>query len=127
MHLPLWSLLVLASLPGLLLAVCLRRGRVDNPAAALREGLGSLERNLLGAQRELERAQEVKSGQLRQELAGELVTNRRELQSALISATASLESRLVSMDQRVEKRLGEMAAGVQNKLEQNIKEGFVHF
>jgi DNA recombination protein RmuC len=53
--------------------------------------------------------------------------NRQELQAGLLSTTQSLETKFQSLEQQVGLRLETIGKNVENKLHQNMKEGFVHF
>jgi len=78
----------------------------------LQDNFESLQRNLLMHQKEFERGYEAKSAVLRQDL---------------MQATQNLEGKFGGIDTKLDNRLKEMSTGVQSKLEQNLKEGFMHF
>ncbi len=56
-----------------------------------------------------------------------LGTNRQELQSGLLRTTQALETKFQSLEQQVGLRLETIGKNVENKLNQNLKEGFAHF
>src|ERR1700677_4640513 len=66
--------------------------------------------------RALAEKEDTRAATLRTELAGALASSRRELQDSLERANLSLET-----------RVKELNHGVQEKLEKNLKEGFLHF
>lgn len=93
----------------------------------LQENFESLQRSLLLHQTETERSHDAKAATLRSEIAQELQNNRKELQMGLAQTTAALELKVANIDNRLDHRLKELTTGVQSKLEQNLKEGFLHF
>jgi len=93
----------------------------------LSESFESLQRNLLLAQKELERSQDVKNSTLRTELSEALQQNRTELQKGLFQASQGLDLKVTSMEKKLETRLGDLTQSVGQKLELNLKEGFLHF
>lgn len=56
-----------------------------------------------------------------------LAQNRQELQSGLLKTTQALETKFQSLEQQVGTRLETIGKGVQDKLNENLKEGFKHF
>jgi DNA recombination protein RmuC len=127
----LWALVGTLILLGFLvmsfLMVRLSRSELQSGFGGLRDTFDSLQKNLLLSQKEAERSHDLKASTLRTELTQELQANRRELQQGLSLTTNALELKVTAIDAKLDKRLTEMAAGVQNKLEQNVKEGFRHF
>ncbi len=105
----------------------LQRTDLHSGFKMLGDSFEAFQRNLLHAQKEFERSQEVKSATLRQELGQELQSNRKELQHGLTQTTTSLEARVTAIDSRIDSRLKELTNGVQTRLDQNVKEGFRHF
>jgi DNA recombination protein RmuC len=103
------------------------RTEMQSGFGLLRDHFDVFQRNLTLMQTEFERSSDLKSSTLRSELSQELQNNRRELQHGLTLTTAALEQKVSAIDTRLDQRLTEMATGVQNKLEQNVKEGFRHF
>jgi DNA recombination protein RmuC len=69
-------------------------------------------RNGIEAQERLERA---------------LATNRQELQTGLFKTTEALENKFKSLEQQVGTRLENIGKNVENKLNENLREGFKHF
>ncbi|MDR3608309.1 MAG: DNA recombination protein RmuC [Oligoflexia bacterium] len=53
--------------------------------------------------------------------------NRQELQAGLFKTTQALESKFQSLEQQVGLRLETIGKNVENKLNENMKEGFLHF
>lgn len=93
----------------------------------LQENFEALQRNLLIHQKEFERSNDTKAVSLRTEIAQELQNNRKELQHGLGLTTQALEQKVSNIDNRLDTRLKDLSNGVQSKLEQNLKEGFLHF
>ncbi|NBT58982.1 DNA recombination protein RmuC [bacterium] len=93
----------------------------------LSESFESLQRNLLVAQKEFERSQDLKNSTLRTELSESLQQSRIELQKGLVQASQSLDVKVGSLEKKLETRLGDLTQSVGNKLELNLKEGFLHF
>lgn len=56
-----------------------------------------------------------------------LSQNRQELQTGLLKTTQALETRFQSLEQQVGARLEVIGKNVENKLNENLKEGFRHF
>lgn len=94
---------------------------------SLQENFETFQRNLLVLQTESERSHDTKAAQLRSEISQQLQNNRKELQTGLLQTTTALESKVANIDNRLDARLKDLTSGVQSKLEQNLKEGFVHF
>jgi len=82
----------------------------------LAENFESLQRNLLVSQKELERSQELKNSTLRSEL-----------QQGLFQASQGMDSKISNIQKTLENRLGDLTQSVGQKLELNLKEGFLHF
>lgn len=93
----------------------------------LSDSFDNFQRNLLFAQKEYERSQDVKNSTLRSELSESLQQNRAELQKGLHQASQNLDVKVTSLEKKLETRLGDLTQSVGNKLELNLKEGFLHF
>lgn len=76
---------------------------------------------------EIQRSQELKNSLMRTELSEALKTNRQEMQTGLFQATQSLDNKVGLMEKKLEERLGSLTKNVGEKLELNLKEGFLHF
>src|SRR5262245_60853390 len=100
---------------------------IHTSVKTLQEGLDRFQTQLFAQQKEFERTEEMKSTNLRSEIAQQLQTNRQELQQGLQQSSQSLEARFGVIDSRLDHRLKELTEGVQTKLEANLKEGFHHF
>jgi DNA recombination protein RmuC len=93
----------------------------------LRESFDSLQQNILMSQKEFERSHDSKTASLRQELSQELQNNRKELQLGMSQSSQALDAKVGLIDAKLDKRLETLTQSVQMKLEQNLKEGFLHF
>lgn len=82
---------------------------------------------LTDALERIERSQDLKNSTLRTELAESLQKNRLELQQGLFQASQGLDQKVGSMENKLESRLSELTQSVGQKLELNLKEGFLHF
>lgn len=82
----------------------------------LKESFDSLQKNLLLLQEKTERTQASLSQDLRAEVLQEMQRNRSELKQDLSQTTQCLEE-----------RVAKLSLGVTEKLELNLKEGFLHF
>lgn len=113
-----------------LMAVWLNRSQQNqsqNGFKILNESFESLQRNLLVGQKELERSQDIKNSTLRTELSEALQKNRLELQQGLFQSAQGLDNKVGAMEKKLEVRLNELTQSVGQKLELNLKEGFLHF
>lgn len=87
--------------------------RITRVGTDLRESLGDrLAKNFAEAQERSERS---------------MAQNRAELQTGLAKSTLALETKFQSLEQQVGIRLETIGQNVQNKLNENMKEGFKHF
>lgn len=93
----------------------------------LQETVEGTNRSLLHAQKEFENTYEQRNASLRIELQEGLQNSRKEVQSGLANTTVVLEQKVSQIDQRLDQRLNSLTQNVGSKLEQNLKEGFVHF
>ena len=93
----------------------------------LQETVEGFQRNLLHSQKEFENTYEQRNSSLRLELQEGLQNNRKEVQSGLANTTVVLEQKVSQIDQRLDQRLNSLTQNVGSKLEQNLKEGFLHF
>lgn len=84
-------------------------------------------KRLLENLEELQRSQELKTSLIRTELSEALKTNRQEMQSGLFQASQSLDNKVSLMEKKLEEKLGSLTKNVGDKLELNLKEGFLHF
>lgn len=76
---------------------------------------------------EIQRSQELKNSLMRTELSDALKTNRQEMQTGLFQATQTLDNKVGLMEKKLEEKLGSLTKNVGDKLELNLKEGFLHF
>jgi DNA recombination protein RmuC len=79
------------------------------------------------SQKEFEKTYEDRNSTLRIELQEGLQNSRKEVQSGLANTTLILEQKVTQIDQRLDQRLNSLTQSVGNKLELNLKEGFLHF
>lgn len=87
--------------------------RITRVGGDLRETLNErLAKNFAEAQERAERSQ---------------AQNRAEMQTGLLKSTQALETKFQSLEQQVGIRLETIGQNVQNKLNENMKEGFKHF
>ncbi len=93
----------------------------------LQETVEGFQRTLLHSQKEFENTYEQRNSSLRLELQEGLQNNRKEVQSGLANTTVVLEQKVSQIDQRLDQRLNSLTQNVGSKLEQNLKEGFLHF
>jgi DNA recombination protein RmuC len=93
----------------------------------MQETFEGLQRHLLLSQKEFEKTYETRNSTLRIELQEALQNNRKEVQTGLTQTSSLLEQKVSQMDQRLDQRLSSLTQNVGNKLEQNLKEGFLHF
>ena len=93
----------------------------------LQESVESFQRNLMLSQKEFEKTYEDRNSTLRIELQEGLQNSRKEVQSGLANTTLILEQKVTQIDQRLDQRLNSLTQSVGNKLELNLKEGFLHF
>lgn len=93
----------------------------------LQETVESFQRNLLLAQKEFENTYEQRNASMRIEIQEGMQNNRKEVQAGLANTTVILEQKVSQIDQRLDQRLNSLTQHVGSKLEQNLKEGFVHF
>jgi DNA recombination protein RmuC len=93
----------------------------------LQESVESFQRNLMLSQKEFEKTYEARNSTLRIELQEGLQNSRKEVQSGLANTTLILEQKVTQIDQRLDQRLNSLTQSVGNKLELNLKEGFLHF
>lgn len=91
--------------------------------ANVQSGLKSLKENIDS----LERSYEIKSSTLRTEISESMQSSRKELQTGLMQTAQLLEQKVTSLDTKLDTRIGDLTKQVGNKLEQNLKEGFLHF
>jgi DNA recombination protein RmuC len=93
----------------------------------LQESVEGFQRNLLLSQKEFEKTYENRNSTLRIELQEGLQNSRKEVQSGLANTTLILEQKVTQIDQKLDQRLNALTQNVGNKLELNLKEGFLHF
>jgi DNA recombination protein RmuC len=93
----------------------------------LQESVESFQRHLMLSQKEFEKTYEDRNSTLRIELQEGLQNSRKEVQSGLANTTLILEQKVTQIDQRLDQRLNSLTQSVGNKLELNLKEGFLHF
>lgn len=93
----------------------------------LQETVDTFQRNLICGQKDFEKTYEVRNSSLRSELQEALQSSRKEMQSGLANTTLLLEQKVSQIDQRLDQRLNSLTHNVGDKLEKNIKEGFIHF
>jgi len=93
----------------------------------LQETVDTFQRNLVGGQKDFEKTYEARNSSLRTELQEALQSSRQEMQSGLANTTLLLEQKVSQIDQRLDQRLNSLTHNVGDKLEKNIKEGFIHF
>ncbi len=93
----------------------------------LQETVEGFQRNLMVTQKEFEKTYEVRNSTFRIELQETLQSSRKEVQSGLAHTTLLLEQKVSQIDQRLDQRLNSLTQNVGNKLEQNLKDGFLHF
>ena len=127
---PLLLLLGLLGLALIAFALWIQKSQQSQSQAGfklLADNFESLQRNLMVAQKEVERSQEIKHSALRTEISDALQQNRMELQKGLQQASLGLDTKVGSMEKKLETRLGDLTQSVSSKLELNLKEGFLHF
>jgi DNA recombination protein RmuC len=105
----------------------MNQSQQQNGFKLLQESFEGMQRNLLLSQKEFERTYELRTGTLRTEIQDSLQNNRKELSQGLTQSSQAVEQRVVAMDQKLEQRLQTLTTSVGSKLEQNLKEGFLHF
>lgn len=93
----------------------------------LQDTVEAFQRNLVLNQKEYEKSSESRNSMLRLELQEALQNSRQEVQSGLANTTLLLEQKVSQIDQRLDHRLNSLTQNVGDKLEKNLKEGFIHF
>ncbi len=93
----------------------------------LQDSVEGLQRNILFSQKEFEKNYDIKSTSQRTEIQDAIQNSRKEMQAGLANTTLILEQKVAHIDQRLDQQLTSLSLSVGTKLEQNLKDGFLHF
>jgi len=111
-----FALILVAGLTAMIFILKASQANVQSGLKSLKENIDSLERSY-----------EIKSSTLRTEISESMQSSRKELQTGLMQTAQLLEQKVTSLDTKLDTRIGDLTKQVGNKLEQNLKEGFLHF
>lgn len=126
-----WGLAALSTfmLLGVLFVLVHRsnQSQLNTGFKLLQDTVESFQRNLVVNQKDYEKTSESRNSMLRLELQEALQNSRKEVQSGLANTTLLLEQKVSQIDQKLDQRLSSLTQNVGDKLEKNLKEGFLHF
>lgn len=111
-----FALVLVAALTAMLFIVKSSQANVQSGLKLIKDNFDSLERSY-----------DLKSSTLRSEISESMQNSRKELQAGLMQTTQLLEQKVTSLDTKLDTRIGDLTKQVGSKLEQNLKEGFLHF